>query len=191
MTVQDLDFAPRTRGRAPQPVSTEFVRELGPADLALLASERGVQAAPRQKLRDRHHALARCLAQGMSNSEAGAVTGYSPSTIAILNSDPAFMDLIAHYARIEDSLLADFQDRATMLSLTAMNNLQDKLEDEEKPLGALVELEIAKFAADRTGHAPVSKSIAVTVNGEQAARLRAARERLNGRGAIDETSGEP
>ena len=68
----DLDIL-RTTGRASRPLQAELVREITPADLALLATEKGVKAAPIVKLRASHHALARCLAGGMKPSEAGMV----------------------------------------------------------------------------------------------------------------------
>lgn len=178
VTVPDLDFGPRTKGRASVPLSVSFVRELGPADLALLASERGIKAPVIVRIRDRHHALARVLAQGMTNTEASLVTGYDPSRISILLSDPTFKQLVDDYKKVEAGLMADFMDRATTLSLSAMDRLQDIMEDEESPPSATVTLEIAKFAADRTGHAPIQKNLNLNANVGVASRLQAARARL-------------
>jgi hypothetical protein len=169
---------PRTRGRASRELEVEFVRALGPADLALLASERGSTAPSIKRIRDRHHSLARCLATGMKNSEASLVTGYDPSRISILLRDPTFSALVEDYRRMENGAAADFAERAGVLTLTAVNQLQDALEDEESPLPVSTVLEIAKFGADRTGHAPVSKNIQVNVNTQLGDRLRAARQRL-------------
>lgn len=154
------------------------MRVLGPADLALLASERGSTAPSIKRIRDRHHSLARCLATGMKNSEASLVTGYDPSRISILLKDPTFAALVDDYRRMENGAAADFAERTGVLTLTAVNQLQDALEDEENPLPVGTVLEIAKFGADRTGHAPVSKNIQVNVDARLGDRLRAARQRL-------------
>ena len=178
MTMAELDMAPRTRGRAAKAVTSEFVRDLGPADIVLLQSEREVVAKPVVKLRERHHALARCLAQGMSPTEASIVTGYDVSRISILNGDPGFKDLIASYRNVEDSLFAEFTIRATNLSLSAMNELQERLEDSPEAMSEGTLLEISKFGADRTGHAPVAKTLNINANVELGSRLQAARRRV-------------
>lgn len=176
MTVDELNIAPRTRGRGTSPLQVEFHRELTQSDLALLASERGIKPTQLTRIRDRHHALARCLASGMSNTEASAVTGYDPSRISILLSDPTFKELLQGYRSIEQGLLADFTERATTLTLTVMENLQEKAENGD--LSSSEELEILKATADRTGHAPVQKNLNLNVNAELGNRLAAARRRL-------------
>ena len=183
--ISELDIGPRGRGRASRPLDVTMVRPLAPSDLALLASERGTVARPLVRLRDRHHSLARCLARGMTHAEAAIITGYDPSRISVLKSDPSFQELLAYYRDCENEALADFTARATDLSLTAMDALQEALEDEENPLPPSMVLEVAKFAADRTGHAPVTKSLNVNVNADLGNRLDAARKRLRGSDVID------
>lgn len=179
MAAAELHLAPRTTGRAVARLEVVAVRPLTPADLALLASEREVPApSVAVKLRDRHHALARCLAQGMSQAEASMITGYNQPWISTLLRDPTFQALVADYASIEAGLQAEFMERASVLSLTAMNNLQDALEDDAKPVPLSMTLEIAKFAADRTGHAPVQKSLNINANVDLGSRMEAARRRL-------------
>ena len=178
MTFSELDLVPRGRGRAPAANTAEYMRDLVPSDLALLASEQGIKAPTIAKLRDRHHALARCLASGMSIAEASAITGYDPSRISVLRGDPQFRDLQEQYKSMAEAGLAQFQDRAITVAITAMNNIQEMLEDDEAPLPATVQLEIMKVAADRAGHAPVSKSVNVNVNHDLGTRMRAAAQRL-------------
>lgn len=182
MAQPELSLAPRTVGRARAVLDVVPVRELTESDLALLASEREVttpQVGPLvQRLRDRHQALARCLAQGMTQVEASIITGYDQSRISLLLRDPSFAALVAGFKKMEDGLMADFMERTTTLTLTAINNLQDRLEDEANPLPASMELEIAKFGADRTGHAPVQKTFNVNANVDLGSRMSEARKRL-------------
>lgn len=173
----DLDF--RTSGRARKSLEVEVVRDITPADLALLSTERAVKPPAIQKLRDRHHALARYIALGRSNAEMSLLTGYDPSRISILRNDPTFQELVKQYQSIEEDLVADFVDRATTLSISAVNEIQDRLEESPEDFSIPTLLEVAKFAADRTGHAPVTKvQQNLNVNVGLADRMEAARRRL-------------
>lgn len=179
MTLPELDIAPRTKGRAAKQVILEPAGDLTPADLALLASERGIKPTGLKVLRERHHALARCLASGMTNTEASIITGYDPSRISVLKGDTAFQGLIEDYKSIGAGVTADFVERANILALTVVNSLIEDVENEDKPLSVPTKLEIAKFAADRTGNGPSTKTQNVNVNVNLGDRLRAARERSN------------
>lgn len=166
-------------------------RELNASDLALLATERTLPSQATMpvvvRLRERHHHLARVLATGATHTEASAITGYEPARISVLLNSPSFKGLVEDYRRLENAAMADFMERATNLSLTAIDTLQDDLEREtetgESYLPASMRLELAKFAADRTGHAPVQKTFNVNANVDMGSRLAAARKRLqNGSG---------
>lgn len=178
MTFAELDIPARNKGRAAKPLVIEPAGELGPADLVLLASERGIKPTEIKVLRERHHALARCLAAGMRPAEASAITGYDPSRISILKSDPTFAALVEDYRTMDANVSADFVQRTQVLSLTVVNRLQEAVEDEETSMSPGTLLEIAKFAADRTGNAPVTKNLNVNVNAELGNKLNAARRRL-------------
>lgn len=178
MAFAELDIAPRTKGRAVKQLSLEAAGDLSAADLALLASERGVKPTPIKMLRERHHALARCLAAGMSPGEASVITGYDPSRISVLKQDVAFQALVADYRSMGDGISADFVQRTQVLSLTVVNRLQEIAEDDEQVLSPATLLEIGKFAADRTGNAPVQKNVNLNVNADLGSKLDAARRRL-------------
>lgn len=179
MAFAELDIAPRTKGRAVKQVTFGPARELTAADLALLASERGVKPTEIKVLRERHHALARCLAGGMSPAQASVITGYDPSRISVLKADPMFQALIKDYESMSAGVTADFVERSNVLALTVVNRLQETVEDDQTALSPSVLLEIGKFAADRTGNGPSSKTQNVNVNVNLGDRLRAARERSN------------
>lgn len=178
MTFLELDAPPRTRGRAPATVEQLSRRDLTQADLALLASGRGSVPVAISALRERHHHLARVLAQGMEVVDAAAVTGYSISRISILRHDPTFIELMAHYREVENSAFADFTERASQITMTAMDALLDKLEDDPNSIPDTMKLEIAKFGADRTGHAPVQKNVNINANVDLGTRLSLARKRV-------------
>lgn len=176
--LDQLDFAPRGAGRASKALIAEMGRDLRESDLSLLTQERGIQAPQIKKLRDRHHALARALAAGMRDHEASAITGYSISRISILKSDPTFQDLLSGYTEASAEVFADFVTRASGLALEAVNELHERLEEEPDSFTHAQLLEVVKTTADRSGNAPVQRSVAINANVDLGDRLAAARRRL-------------
>ncbi len=172
----DLDLD-QLIGRKESPVMAEVLRPLGEADIALLAVEKGIQPNAIKRLTDSHHALARCLASGMSAVEASVVTGYTPSRISVLRDSPLFAELVAHYARGEDGALADLQERMLTVGLTAVEELKTRLEEEPEKIGTATLLEAVKTLADRTGHGPQSKTTNLNVNVSLASRVAEGRRR--------------
>lgn len=194
----DLDLSTvRTMGRPSRPLDCEIVRELNSADMALLASSpRGVTTPSIKRIRDSHHAIARLIAEGMSNTDIGACTGYSQSRISILKGDPAFEELVSFYreAKVETSIeaLQEFDRKAIAVRNAAVEVILDRLEDEPDSVSLDEALDITKVFADRTGHGPQTKSTAVTVTMNYAEALAARRRRDDGLGARPALpSGEP
>jgi hypothetical protein len=178
--VAELDMRPkRLLGRQPRPPETAFVRELVEADMALLTAERGTQKPVEIKsLRERHHALARCLSRGASDADAAAMTGYTVSRISILRSDPTFAELMAHYQGVKDFAFADFQERASAVAIDSLNIIADRIEEDPEAISTGQALEIVKQLADRTGHSPLTRTQNTNVNVDLTARLTAARNRV-------------
>jgi hypothetical protein len=177
----------RTSGRAAQPLDAVQVRELTEEDLALLADERGTKAPPLKRLGERHHALARCLASGMSPANAAISCGYVGSRVSILLADPAFKELLEFYrADVNDKYL-DMHGVLAGLSLDAAMALRERLEDDatlDEPKMTVGQLtELVKLGADRTGFGPQSSQ--VNVNVDLAGRLQAARERVRDRKLVE------
>lgn len=175
----DLDLDIIGAGRQTKRLHAEPLRELTEADLALLATERGVQPSAIKRISDRHHSLARLLASGTSVSDACAITGYTPSRISILKGDPAFEELIAFYREGKAEAVQDLSDKLVEVSREAVGILQDRLELEPEAFDAGTLLDLAKFGADRTGHGPQSRTTNLNVNVNLADRLSAARKRVS------------
>lgn len=168
------------RGRKEKRLSAAVIRPIQEADLAVLASaEKGTAPRTIARLRDRHHAIARLVANGGTNGYISLVTGMDPARISVLRSDPMFKELVEDYRKIDAGLQADFMERATTLSLTAMEELQEAMEDPETAVPLQSLLEIAKFGADRIGYGPQSKTTALNVNVDLGGRLDRARKRLS------------
>lgn len=182
----DIPFG-RTRGRSASPVSAEIVRELTEVDLALLDLDRGVKAPTLKRLRDSHHSIARLMAQGLRNTDIAAVTGYSMSRLSILKADPAFQELMAHYAEgVADTKAEAFagaQEKLAAVNHDAIEELHERLLDTPETVSTDQLMDIVKLASDRTGHGPQSKSTAINVNIDLAARVQAGRARASQIGA--------
>jgi hypothetical protein len=174
----DLDIAAADFiGRKPRAVQAEVTRELTPSDLALLATERGIQPSHIQRLSERHHALARCLASGLSVADACAITGYTPSRVSILKGDPSFEELISFYRGPAAELIQDLGAKMRQNALEAQNILTERLEEEPAAFNVDALLDITKLGADRTGFGPASRTTSVHVHMNLADRLKTARQR--------------
>lgn len=178
----------RTVGRAAKPCSASVVRALDAADLSLLGTEKGSKAPALKRLSERHHALARCLASGMSEANAAITCGYVSSRVSILKADPAFQELLEFYREDVNSKYLDMHGVLAGLSVDAATELRERLEEdigaEEKKISVGQLIELTKLGADRTGFGPQSSSTNLNVNVDMAGRLQAARERVAARRAL-------
>jgi len=114
----------------------EVVRQIEARDLPLLAQElreRNWQSqAPDHvvsTLRTGHQQLAQLLASGVNDLDASMITGRSVSSIRTLRVDPAFKELLAYYAEQQEQIKFDAYSRLVTLGGTAMDVLQERLEE--------------------------------------------------------------
>jgi hypothetical protein len=168
-------------GRAASQLAVSDGGELSEADVSLLRLPRHSAPPTIAKIRESHHALARALASGISDTEAGLSTGYSSSRISILRSDPAFQELLAAYTREADGLRlavqADGVAKMYALHADAVEEIHDRLRENPDGIETKDLLDVVKATADRTGLGPTVKSVNthITVTAD---RLIAARKRL-------------
>ncbi len=133
--------------------------------------------APLARIRDRHHAVARCFASGMSTSQVAAVTGYDVGRLNTLVTDPTMTQLISHYRSMVDESFVDMHARMATLSADVVAEIQDRLELEPEKISMQDLKDLLKTTADRTGFGPTTKSVSVNVNLGMAQRLEEARRR--------------
>lgn len=129
-------------------------------------------------IRHTHHRLAQLLAGGMKDGLAAKLSNYSVARVAILKQSPAFQELLAHYASIRDDSFAEFTDVAANLNMDMLSRLQEILDESPEKLQIGHILEAIKLLSDRTGHAPINKSVNLNVAADMGDRMNAARERL-------------
>lgn len=178
MAVADIGLE-TSRGRRETPLDVTVVGELSFEDLGLLTEFRGIKPNAITALRDRHHALAQCLANGMSDAEASLTTGYCISRISILKSDPTFKQLVSEYRGVKEAIFADFNERASAAAIEAINLVHDRLENNPDSIPTEQALKVIETLADRSGHAPVAKSLNVNANVDFGNRLALARQRIS------------
>lgn len=171
----------RTSGRAVRPLVATPVRELDEADIALLAEDRGSRPPAIKRISERHHALARNLAGGMSPSDAAVICGYSASRVSILQDDPAFRELLTFYREGVQAEYRGLHARLSGLALDAADELASRLEEKPEDISVGQLMELTKMGADRTGFGPQSSSTNLNVNVDLASRLEAARRRVAAR----------
>lgn len=171
----------RPRALAEPELTGSVVRELTPTDLAAPKAK----VSTIKRLSDRHHALARSVAAGLSNIECAAIHGYTPSTVSSLKGDPAFQELVEFYHAKADAAMADLHVRLSGLSAIAAAILLERLEENPEKFSAEELRELLKLGADRTGHGPQSKNTQVNINVNLADRLQAARQRVANAKVID------
>lgn len=162
------------------PVEVSGIRVLERKDLAVLSIARPANVI--QNLRDTHHRIARAVASGLSNGDVAATCGISYNRVSILRSDPAFMELVAHYRAVLTAQWAEAADPVTdylrQNALKAQAMLSDKLDhatEQGEFLPTRDLLGIAELGLDRTGYGKVNKN--VNINVDFAAKLEAARQR--------------
>lgn len=185
----DLDSF-RTRGRAARPIVAEVVRELNVNDIALLQEEKNTGGQALKRLSDRHHALARNLAEGMSPGDAAIVCGYVLSRVSILQTDPAFKELVEFYRRDIQAQYVGLHEQLSGLAKDAAAELADRLEETPEKISVGQLMELTKMGADRTGFGPQTSALNVNVNVDLASKLEAARKRVADRKLIEGKSDE-
>lgn len=144
--------------------------------LAQAKGTMGTEAPKVARLTQRHHRLARTLAEGTSPGQAAIMCDFSPSRVSILQNDPSFAALVAHYAAQVDATYLSLHDRLSELASDAAALLRDKMEDSPEAFEVGELMGIVKLGADRTGHGP-SSTTKHEIGDKLSERINAARAR--------------
>lgn len=176
----DLNLDIRSPGAGKSPVTVSVLRDLTEGDKAFLAQQptaarNGTQL---RRLRDSHHKIAKLLADGLDPAEVSQISGYSLSRVYVLANDPTFRELVSFYRENKDKEYSDFHARMASFATDAVQELHARLDEEPEKMTNEFLADMVKTLADRTGHAPVSKSINVDVKANLADRLSRARQRV-------------
>lgn len=145
------------------------VRELTDDDvLAALDSTVVVGSTSLTSLRAHHHRVAQLICQGQKREQIALLTGYSPSYVTRLQADPAFKELLAHYAAEQGAVFVDVLERMKSAGIAAIEELQERLETEpekwsKRDLMDFAKLMVAEPAA-AAGNKPTANGHGVNIN---------------------------
>jgi hypothetical protein len=95
----------------------------------------------------------------------------------MLQSDPAFQDLLEVYRGEVTEIFLDFQVKLKAMAHDAADILHERMLDDPDKMKDGTLLSILQTGADRTGHGPSSKSVNVNLNADLSLRLERARKR--------------
>lgn len=142
------------RRATPAPLMLEVSRELTPQDLKLHTDSLGglgVKNKTLARLRHSHHLAARAIAEGNTNVEVSALTGYDEVRIAILLESPAFQNLIAYYASQESAKELDFKRRLSAFGMDCLEEMQHRLDEAPEKISWGQLQDAAEFALNAAG----------------------------------------
>lgn len=138
------------------------------------------EKSPLKRVRQRHHALAQAVASAPPDAKLKDIAisqGVTPETLYRLCSDTTFKGLVDN---VRAGLTVQFEatmDKIKDLGDTAIDELQERLDDDPSQFTAGQLAAIAQLSLDRSGHGPQNKT-EVNVNVGFAQRLRDARQRV-------------
>lgn len=107
-----------------------------------------------KKIKEKHHHVARLIADGLSQRLVANICGYTETYISILLNSPAMQELVELY-RIQNGKATQVAiEKLKTVGLKALEQLDEKLEAKELNNNEL--LQAAKLGLDRSGHGPTS-----------------------------------
>lgn len=174
---QTLDAAPAYVYASPMLTYAHIARPLEAFEPTLPSAESESVAPAVKRLSDRHRRLARMIAEGVSEQDAGFACGYTPARISILKADRTFIQLIEFYRRQVEENFSSTTEKLAELTNLAAEEVITRLEDKAEEFDLADLLEIVKMGADRTGHAPAGKNSQPQITFNIGARLDAAAAR--------------
>lgn len=164
------------------PVSVKAVRDLSAEEVSKLPGRgNGAGTAPVseiERLKVRHHEVARRMALGQSDTEISAGLGYSLSHLNILRRSPMFQSLLFSYMEQRDRKATDVSAQMRTVAGVGLDRLMEMVVKEEADPDFVLKTTMGLL--DRTGHSPVHKSAQVRL-GLTPEQIRAIRELENDR----------
>ena len=182
--IADLTWAePRPVSEAPMIGEVrDLDREEAEQALRLLATPAAPTNASMpavRRLRAWHHALARDMVSGLSDTDLARAYGCSVLTLDRLRRSPAFQSLLAAYLKAPEEEALGMAAKLRAVTAKAVDHLEELL-DGAAP-GSLPSQFLEKILfglLDRTGHTPVQKSVNLSA-GVSAEYLAQLKESLN------------
>lgn len=107
-----------------------------------------------KKLREKHHHVARLIADGLTQRLVANICGYHETYISILLNSPAMQELVELYRIKNGAAVSLATEKLKSVGLKALERLDEKIDADELNNQEL--LGAAKLGLDRAGHGPTS-----------------------------------
>lgn len=108
-----------------------------------------------KKIREKHHHVARLIADGMTQRLVGQVCGYTEQYISILLNNPAMIELVELYRIQAGAHVKVATEKLKSVGLKALEKLDERLDKDE--LNNLELIATSKLGLDRGGLGPQQK----------------------------------
>ena len=152
--------------KAEDEVEIVSIRELTSEEIAALPDKRNGESNTAfkavERLKPRHHEIARLMASGQKEVEIAALMTVSLPHLHRLKRSPAFQHLLAYYMAERDGTTLTMRDRLEHAASLGLDRIQERLEDEENPIPVNQLKDIAFGLLDRAGFNPTTKIAAVS-----------------------------
>lgn len=154
------------------------IRELTAEEVAALPDKRHGESNTAfkavERLKPRHHEIARLIASGMKETVIAEMLQVSLGHLHRLKRSPAFQHLLAYYMAARDTETLTMRDRLEHAASLGLDKIQERMEDEENPLPINQLKDIAFGLLDRAGFNPTTKIAAInaTVSPADMAQLK-------------------
>lgn len=107
-----------------------------------------------KKIREKHHHVARLIADGLTQRLVSNICGYTETYLSILLNSPAMVELVELYRIRNGATLQIATHKLKTVGLKALEKLEQKIDDDELNNNEL--LGAAKLGLDRGGLGPSS-----------------------------------
>lgn len=172
------------------------IRVLSKEDLAVLRERRDEQAPLITRLKDPHHRLARLLAAGLPDTEAGPLSGYSLGRISQLRADPTFRSLVESYRQKVTQAYIEQVDHLQELAISNMVKAErmiaeklDAADEDGESVPVRILDTLAQGRMDRFGYG--KKQTNLNVNVDFASQLERAIKRSGKESVVGTTPSSP
>ena len=131
-----------------KPLEAVLVKELTAADLDLPA-EGKLKPPPIARIGERHHTLAKLIACGKTQLEAGAMLNLTPQRVCAIVNDPAFAVVLQTHLDNQNEIMQSLVEKASGLSKDVIDELHNRFEDDAESFTNAQLLDIFKHTADK------------------------------------------
>jgi len=107
-----------------------------------------------KKIKEKHHHVARLIADGLSNRLVSSITGYTESYLSVLLNAPAMVELVEMYRLKNGAANQLVTEKLKTVGLKALERLDARIDADELDNNELTAA--AKLGFDRSGHGPSS-----------------------------------